>query len=121
MSKIRLVSKGWGSETIFASNPDYCGKILSFDKKGAKFSMHHHVVKDETWYCLTGDFLILWIDPDNAERHTKPFKPGDVWRNAPGMDHQVECILPGQIVEVSTRDTVADNFRVEPGDSQNAS
>ncbi len=119
MSKRKIVRKGWGREVIFASNPDYCGKILEFDRKGAKFSMHHHVAKDETWYCLNGEFLILWLDPRNAKRHTKSFKPGSVWHNAPGMDHRIECIQPGQIAEVSTRDDVDDNFRVEPGDSQN--
>ena len=30
------VDKGWGYELIFATNDKYCGKILFFEKKGAK-------------------------------------------------------------------------------------
>ena len=26
------VEKGWGSETIFATNALYCGKLLNFDR-----------------------------------------------------------------------------------------
>ena len=29
---------GWGYELIWASNEKYCGKIMVFTKKGAKFS-----------------------------------------------------------------------------------
>ena len=43
-----IVKKGWGSEIIFANNEKYCGKVLHF-KKGAKFSMHFHKEKEETY------------------------------------------------------------------------
>ena len=36
------VPKGWGYELIWATNDKYCGKIMVFEKKGAKFSMHFH-------------------------------------------------------------------------------
>ena len=55
------VEKGWGSETIFATNDLYCGKLLNF-KQGAKFSMHMHKVKDETWHVLSGKFVVKIID-----------------------------------------------------------
>jgi hypothetical protein len=32
-----IVEKGWGKEIIFVNNPEYCGKILCFNK-GKKFS-----------------------------------------------------------------------------------
>ena len=56
-----FVEKGWGHELIFATNDLYCGKILSF-KKDAKFSMHFHEKKDETWYVMTGEFIVKHID-----------------------------------------------------------
>jgi len=46
---VELVKKGWGKEIIFASTPEYCGKLLVFDKAGAKCSMHFHLDKHETW------------------------------------------------------------------------
>ena len=39
------IPKGWGHEVIFVNNELYCGKLLVF-KKGAKFSMHYHLIKD---------------------------------------------------------------------------
>ena len=60
------VPKGWGHEVIFVNNELYCGKLLVF-KKGAKFSMHYHLIKDETWYVDKGEFVYRWIDTETAE------------------------------------------------------
>lgn len=111
------VDKGWGSEVIFATNDLYCGKLLQFNT-GAKFSMHFHKEKDETWYILSGKFIVRWIDTTNAKIHTQEFIPGMTCRNEPLIPHQIECIESGTIIEVSTPDSVEDNYRVMPGDSQ---
>jgi mannose-6-phosphate isomerase-like protein (cupin superfamily) len=112
-----LVEKGWGNETIFATNELYCGKILTFNEK-AKFSMHFHIDKDETWYVLDGIFRLIYIDTENASEKNIILKPGDTWRNKPLLPHQLECLSAGRIIEVSTPDSVEDNYRIRPGDSQ---
>jgi hypothetical protein len=43
---------------------------------------------------------------------------GDTWRNEPLFPHQVICLEEGTLIEVSTPDSVEDNYRVLPGDSQ---
>jgi quercetin dioxygenase-like cupin family protein len=111
------VEKGWGYELIWATNDKYCGKLLSF-KEGAKFSMHFHREKDETWYVMNGKFELKYIDTKNAKLHSKILNVGDVWRNEPLLPHQLICLEKGAIVEVSTPDSVEDNYRVMPGDSQ---
>jgi mannose-6-phosphate isomerase-like protein (cupin superfamily) len=111
------VEKGWGHELIWATNDKYCGKMLHF-KKGSKFSMHFHAEKDETWHVLSGEFLVRWIDTKTATTHEKGLKAGDTWHNPPLMPHQVVCYAEGTIVEVSTPDSVEDNYRVGKGDSQ---
>lgn len=114
-----FVKKGWGHELIFATNELYCGKIMHFDKKGAKFSMHFHSGKDETWYVNQGSFLLRIIDTKTSEIIEKVLNKGDTWRNKPLMPHQLEAKEDdSQIIEVSTKDTVEDNYRVMPGDSQ---
>ena len=112
-----FVEKGWGHELIFATNDLYCGKLLKFNK-GAKFSMHFHREKDETWYVLDGKFLVRYIDTDNASVYENELNQGDTWHNEPLSPHQVECIEAGTIIEVSTPDSVEDNYRVGKGDSQ---
>jgi mannose-6-phosphate isomerase-like protein (cupin superfamily) len=111
------VEKGWGHEFIFATNEKYCGKILKFNKD-AKFSMHFHAEKDETWFVLSGKFLVKYIDTANAGLHEQELNANDVWRNLPLFPHQIICLEEGIIIEVSTPDSVEDNFRVLPGDSQ---
>jgi quercetin dioxygenase-like cupin family protein len=111
------VKKGWGSEYIFATNDKYCGKFMNFHE-GAKFSMHFHSEKDETWYVLKGKFIVKYIDTKNAEIQDKELNTGDVWHNPPLLPHQLICVEQGTIIEVSTPDSVEDNYRVMPGDSQ---
>ena len=112
-----FVKKGWGHELIWATNEKYCGKLLKFNK-GAKFSMHFHAEKDESWYVLDGLFMIKFIETKDASLHEVTLKAGEVWRNRPLQPHQVICLEEGTIIEVSTPDSVQDNYRVLPGDSQ---
>lgn len=111
------VEKGWGSELIWATTDKYCGKMLNFNN-GAKFSMHFHKEKDETWYVLSGKFLVEYIDTVDAKIHTKMLEANSVWRNLPLVPHRLICLEKGTIIEVSTADSVEDNYRVMPGDSQ---
>ena len=111
------VQKGWGSELILATNDKYCGKLLNFNE-GAKFSMHFHAEKDETWYVLSGLFQVRFIETNDASQHDAILKPGAIWRNRPLQPHQLVCIEEGTIIEVSTPDSVEDNYRVGKGDSQ---
>ena len=111
------VERGWGSETIFATNDLYCGKLLNFNK-GAKFSMHMHKNKDETWYVLSGKFVVKTIDTENADVHEQKLKVGDVVRQRVGQPHQIEALTDGTIFEVSTQHFDEDSYRVWKGDSQ---
>lgn len=111
------VTKGWGSELIWASTDQYCGKLLRFDR-GAKFSMHFHAEKEETWYVISGLFILKRINTDNAQIKESTLKPKDVWTNHQFEPHQLICIEEGTILEISTEDCIWDNYRVMPGDSQ---
>lgn len=112
-----FVDKGWGHELIFATNDKYCGKLLTFNK-GSKFSMHFHAHKDETWHVLSGKFKVCMIRTCDASRYEYDLVPGDTHRIYPLQPHQLICIEEGTIIEVSTPDSVEDNYRVAPGDSQ---
>jgi mannose-6-phosphate isomerase-like protein (cupin superfamily) len=109
------VPKGWGHEIIFENNELYCGKLLVF-KEGAKFSMHYHMIKDETWFVKEGEFIYRWIDTNNADQHENLLKPGDSVRQRPGQPHQLIAITDGIIFEVSTTHFDEDSYRVIKGD-----
>lgn len=112
-----LVEKGWGSENIFVSNDHYCGKFLNFNAD-AKFSMHFHKDKIETWLVLSGEFYVDIIDTKTSEVSRTYLQPGNTWTNEVLVPHRLICLQPGTILEISTQDSVEDNYRVSPGDSQ---
>ena len=108
-----FVEKGWGSEFIFATNDKYCGKILQFNT-GSKFSMHFHSEKDETWFVLSGKFLVRTIDTSNASTNERELNVNDVWHNPPLLPHQIICIEEGTLIEVSTPETATDSYQILP-------
>lgn len=117
-----VVKKGWGYELIWATNDKYCGKIMVFEKAGAKFSMHFHKEKDETWFVNSGKFKLRYIDTATATVYERELNEGDVWHNPPLLPHQLEALIDNSsMTEVSTPDSVEDNYRIIPGDSQQVS
>ncbi len=113
------VDKGWGYEIIWASNDKYCGKIMVFERTGAKFSMHFHKEKEETWFVNAGKFKLTWCDTKTATYQEVLLEEGATWHNPPLQPHQLEALVPNSMIfEVSTADSVEDNYRIIPGDSQ---
>ena len=87
-------------------------------KEGAKFSMHYHMIKDETWYVNKGTFIYKWIDTETADVHEKVLNVGDTVRQKPGQPHQLIALTEGEVFEVSTQHFDSDSYRVWKGDSQ---
>lgn len=114
----RIVPKKWGWETIIHNDEDYCGKLLNFNK-GAKFSMHFHIKKKETWYVAAGEFELIYIDTRDASEHKRMLGVGEIVTIGRGDPHQLIALTAGQIFEVSTPHYDDDSYRVRKGDSQN--
>jgi mannose-6-phosphate isomerase-like protein (cupin superfamily) len=111
------VTKGWGAEEIWVTNDHYCSKFMHFNA-GASFSMHFHRDKVETWLVMSGTFKLVKLDTSNASEVELILLPGMIVHNDPLEPHQLFAITQGTILEVSTPDSVEDNYRVRPGDSQ---
>lgn len=114
----KTVYKNWGREIWLHNQPDYCFKLLFFNPN-AKFSLHFHIKKRETWYCVEGNFTMIAIDTDTAQRVTREFNKGQHVTLEPGTPHQlIAGPKGGLIAEASTQHFDYDSYRVEPGDSQ---
>ena len=85
------VDKGWGYEIIWATNDKYCGKILFFEKKGNKFSMHFHKDKDETWFINSGIFNLKWVDTNDGKMYQQELKEGSVFHVETLKPCSIEC------------------------------
>lgn len=113
-----IVNKGWGSENIWVTNDLYCSKFLRFNTD-SKFSMHFHAKKHESWFVISGKFNLYYIDTKTASILVQELNANDSITIEPLLPHQLHCIEAGVILEVSTPDSVEDNYRIVPGDSQN--
>ena len=109
----KKVEKKWGYELWIHNDADYCGKLLVFTKSGNKFSMHYHMIKDETWYVQKGAFQFDWIDTENGERCITQIQEGDVIEIKKGLPHQLTALTEGATVfEVSTQHFDDDSYRI---------
>ena len=116
------VDKGWGFEIVFANNDKYCGKLLVFDRVGAKTSMVFHKEKSKSWFINAGKFKITFIDISTGQIKEAVLDEGKTVDFGKLSPHQVEALVAGSIIfEVSTPDYIEDRFRLAPGDTQTQS
>ena len=119
LQNVGQVKKGWGFEIVFANNEKYCGKLLVFDRAGAKTSLVFHKEKSKSWFVNAGKFKITYIDITSGETKEAVLEEGKTVDFGSLGPHQLEALAPGSIIfEVGTADYVEDRFRLAPGDTQ---
>jgi hypothetical protein len=119
LQQIGKIDKGWGFEIIFANNEKYCGKLLVFERAGAKTSLVFHKEKRKSWFVNAGKFKVKYIDVATGEVKEAILEEGKTADFAELSPHQIEALVPNSIIfEVGTGDYVEDRFRLAPGDSQ---
>ena len=59
------VDKGWGWERWICNGPEYCGKLLYFNK-GKRCSWHVHRLKDEVFYLQSGKIIVKYSESSPA-------------------------------------------------------
>ena len=119
LQQLGQVKKGWGFELVWANNDKYCGKLLVFDRAGAKTSLVFHKEKAKSWFINAGKFKITFIDVTTGEIKEAILEEGKTVDFGALGPHQVEALVAGSIIfEVGTSDYVEDRFRLAPGDTQ---
>jgi mannose-6-phosphate isomerase-like protein (cupin superfamily) len=113
------IDKGWGFELVWANNEKYCGKILVFEKVGAKTSLVFHREKRKSWFVNEGRIRVTWTDVGTGELKQAELEAGKTADFAEMSPHQVEALEPNTVIfEVGTTDIIEDRFRLQPGDTQ---
>lgn len=119
--KPKKVEKLWGYELWIHNDTQYCGKLLVFPNEGSNFSMHYHMIKNETWYVQSGKFQFDWID--NTKLNRMIINVGDVVYIERGKPHQLTALENNSSVfEVSTEHFEDDSYRIyrdNPQDLEN--
>jgi quercetin dioxygenase-like cupin family protein len=103
-----IAEKIWGHEEWIINNHAYCGKKLVF-KAGYQCSMHHHKIKDETFYLQTGKIILE--TEFNGKQEARVMTPGDRARMIPTMWHRITAIEPSEVFEFSTFHMEEDSYR----------
>jgi len=116
------VDKGWGYEIVWSNNENYCGKLLVFERAGAKTSLVFHKQKRKSWFVNAGKFKVTYIDVATGELKSAELGEGQTAEFAELGPHQIESLVANSVIfEVGTPDYVEDRFRLAPGDSQTQS
>jgi len=116
-SRVQKHPKGWGEEIWITNNDLYCGKILKFNK-GAEFSMHYHIKKEETWAIIEGTLMLRYYDLGNAIEKEVELGEGDTVHLRPCIPHKLIALEDSKVFEVSTQHFEYDSYRIQKGDSQ---
>lgn len=113
-----IVPKGWGWEKWVVNKPEYCGKLLHFEA-GKRCSFHKHILKDETFYCHSGEIIVRYGYNEDIEKASVVIlKAGDSFYVPPGLIHQMIAIQDTDLFEFSTQHFDEDSIRIVRGDSQ---
>jgi len=104
---MKIIQKIWGEEHWIVNNDKYCGKKLIL-KKGFRSSIHHHKIKDETFYIQSGKVL-MELGEDVKEK--KIMIPGDIIHILPNMWHRFTGLEDSEIFEFSTKHMEEDSYR----------
>ena len=96
----KRVEKPWGHELWWAQTDQYAGKLLVVNS-GHSLSLQFHREKDESSYLLSGRLrLVQGTSAEALIEHE--VKPGQSWRNEPGVIHSIEALEDSIVLEVST-------------------
>ena len=113
------IDKGWGFEIIFANCDKYSGKLLVFERAGAKTSLVFHKEKSKSWFVNAGRFKLTFIDVATGETKEAVLEEGKTVDFGALGPHQLEALVANSIIfEVGTGDYVEDRFRLAPADRQ---
>jgi len=113
---IKHVPKGWGYEKWIVNKPEYCGKLLFFEK-GKKCSWHYHKIKDEVFYIQSGKILLKFSDNDDILKADEiVLNAGDNFHIHVGLRHQMLALEETELFEFSTQHFDEDSYRILKGD-----
>lgn len=106
--------KSWGHEEWIVNNELYCGKKLVFLKAHGATSLHFHIKKHETMYCLKGRFKITSVDTKTGVPRDFTLSPGESLVIVPMDVHRITALDDNsELIEFSTHHEDSDSYRVQ--------
>ena len=114
--EMKHVDKGWGWERWICNGPEYCGKLLFFNKD-KRCSWHVHRLKDEVFYLQSGKLMVYYSNQSEIEKAKQTIlNPGDNFHVYRGLRHQMVALEDSELFEFSTEHFDSDSNRIIKGD-----
>jgi hypothetical protein len=112
--------KGWGYELTFANNENYSGKLLVFERAGAKTSMMFHKTRKKTWFVSEGSFKLSYVETTTGKVFESVLEKGGIAHLTNLSPHRLEALEDNSIIfETGSGDPGEyDRVRIGPGDTQ---
>ncbi len=108
---IKRIEKPWGYELHWTrDNLPYMGKILHINA-GKRLSLQAHDHKQESWFMMQGDALVIWEDETGNLVETK-LVSGKGFTCAVGQRHRLVGVSDCDVIEVSTPE-IGTTWRLE--------
>ncbi len=108
--------KGWGHEDWIVNSPNYCSKILHFEK-GKKLSWHYHKIKVETFYVISGKLILRVGETDDINQSKEiELNEKDSYTINRRIRHQLIALNESEVLETSTQHFEEDSYRITRGD-----
>ena len=100
-SYVKRVEKPWGYELHWVrEGMPYMGKIEHINA-GAQLSLQVHDQKQESWFLMQGQALVIWEDASGDLVETV-LQPGMGYSTKVGQKHRLKGVTDCDIIEVST-------------------
>lgn len=100
-SYVRRIEKPWGYELHWVpENTPYMGKLLHINA-GARLSLQMHDQKQESWFLIHGQAVVVWEDQSGKLIETELVKNVG-YSTKVGQKHRLKGITDCDIIEVST-------------------
>ena len=107
----KKIEKPWGWEIHWVpDDKPYIGKVLHVNK-GARLSLQVHDEKQESWFLMSGEAMVIWENPEGDLIETI-LVPGQGYTTEVGQKHRLAGITDCDIIEVSTPE-MGTTYRLE--------
>lgn len=111
MKSTGVNQKDFGYELLWASDENYSGKIIVFDKKNACTDMIFHKEKNKSIFVNNGKIKLKWIDTQNGNVCEAILDEGQTANIIALQPHQFKSITDySSITEVGSAELENDTF-----------
>lgn len=108
-----LIKTEYGYEIVWANTDTYAGKILVFEKVGAKLPLHFHQQRSKSWFVNAGQFRVQWVNTVDGKCYAKELPEGSTFHVPALLPVSLESLVANSaMAETGNHSADADTYRL---------